>query len=38
MWVIGSIFYFVPVVAIAIHLLSPQLDGFRLRLRQGDMS
>ncbi len=24
MWVIGSIFYFVPLVAIAIHLLSPQ--------------
>jgi cytochrome c oxidase assembly factor CtaG/ferredoxin len=24
MWVVGSIFYFVPLVAIAIHLLSPQ--------------
>ena len=35
MWVIGSIFYLVPLVVIAVHLLSPQVAAsFRLRLRQ----
>ncbi len=31
MWVIGSIFYLVPVAAIAIHLLSPQSNRLALR-------
>jgi hypothetical protein len=35
MWVVGSIFYLVPVVAIAIHLLSPPNRRSSLANRAG---
>ncbi len=41
MWVIGSIFYLVPLVTIAVHLLSPQSPSTPRRpgtLRQGSIA